>query len=239
MSCRSVTSTPAVGSSRNRICGSCESALAIMTRRFMPPDSVMIWLSFLSQSDRSFSTFSMKAGFGFLPNSKPAETHRRPHRLERVGVQFLRHQPDQRTRRAIVLDEMMASDQHRTGGRIDDAADDVDQRGLAGAVRPEQREDFPARDVEIDALQRMKSGRIGLDQIGDRNDRLHAGTGKRRGGARDIVCRARQMHGPRSFIELMLPGRSPRVFRALLRGNRQFCEATHPRPRSSAVTRAR
>jgi hypothetical protein len=38
--------------------GSCDSALAIITRRFMPPESVMILESFLSHSDRSFSTFS-------------------------------------------------------------------------------------------------------------------------------------------------------------------------------------
>src|SRR5207237_1026916 len=68
MPLRSSTSTPAVGSSRNRICGSCDSALAIMTRRFMPPDSVRIAESFLSHSDRSFSTFSIWAGFFGLPN---------------------------------------------------------------------------------------------------------------------------------------------------------------------------
>ena len=69
---RNSTSTPAVGSSRNRIRGSCDSAFAIMTRRFMPPDSVMILESRLSQSDSSLSTFSMMAGFGGLPN-RPRE----------------------------------------------------------------------------------------------------------------------------------------------------------------------
>ena len=69
MSLRSSTSTPAVGSSRNRICGSCESALAISTRRFMPPDSVMIMLSFLSHSDSAFSTLAMWSGSRGLPNS--------------------------------------------------------------------------------------------------------------------------------------------------------------------------
>ena len=68
MSRRSSTSTPAVGSSRNRICGSCDSALAIITRRFMPPERVMMRASFLSHSDRSRSTFSMCAGLGGLPN---------------------------------------------------------------------------------------------------------------------------------------------------------------------------
>ena len=58
MSRRSSTSTPAVGSSRNNMSGSWLSALAIMTRRFMPPESVMILLLRLSQSDSSRSTFS-------------------------------------------------------------------------------------------------------------------------------------------------------------------------------------
>ena len=68
MSRRSSTSTPAVGSSRNNISGSCDRAFAIITRRFMPPDKVMILLSRLSNSDRSRSRRSMKAGFGARPN---------------------------------------------------------------------------------------------------------------------------------------------------------------------------
>ena len=38
--------------------GSCDSALAIITRRFMPPESVMILLSRFSHSERSFRIFS-------------------------------------------------------------------------------------------------------------------------------------------------------------------------------------
>ena len=49
--------------------GSCASALAISTRRFMPPDSAMILLSRLSHSDSCRSTFSRCAGSGALPNS--------------------------------------------------------------------------------------------------------------------------------------------------------------------------
>ena len=43
--------------------------MAIITRRFMPPDNVLILLSFLSHSDRSLSTFSIWAGSLRLPNS--------------------------------------------------------------------------------------------------------------------------------------------------------------------------
>ena len=73
MSLRSSTSTPAVGSSRNRICGSCDSALAISTRRFMPPDSVMILLSFLSQSDRSLQHLLDVRGIARLAEQAAAE----------------------------------------------------------------------------------------------------------------------------------------------------------------------
>src|SRR5919109_457850 len=45
------------------------TAFAISTRRFMPPESVMILSSRFSHSDRSRSTFSMCAGFGARPNS--------------------------------------------------------------------------------------------------------------------------------------------------------------------------
>ena len=48
--------------------GSCARALAISTRRFMPPDRVMMRLSFLSQSERLRSVCSMWAGFGGRPN---------------------------------------------------------------------------------------------------------------------------------------------------------------------------
>ncbi len=65
---RSVTSTPAVGSSRNSRRGSCDSALAISNRRFMPPESVRMVLSFLSHSESERSTFSMCAGLAGLPN---------------------------------------------------------------------------------------------------------------------------------------------------------------------------
>ena len=101
MPLRSSTSTPAVGSSRNRICGSCDSALAIITRRFMPPDSVTILESFLSHSDRSFSTFSIWAGFFGLPNRPRLKLTVAHTDLEGVGVQFLRHQADQRARGAV------------------------------------------------------------------------------------------------------------------------------------------
>src|SRR4051812_47640848 len=72
---------------------------------------------------------------------------------------------------------VMARDRHGAGGGVDEAADDADQRGLARAVRTEQREDLAAVDVEIDALERLKAGRIGLREIGDGKDGIHGDCG--------------------------------------------------------------
>ena len=85
-----------------------------------------------------------------LAEQAAAEADGRPHRFERVGVQFLRHQPDQRARRAVIAVDVMAADGDAAFAQIGDAADDADQRGLAGAVRPEQRKNLAAPDLEVD-----------------------------------------------------------------------------------------
>ena len=54
-------STPAVGSSRIRSRGSCTSARAIMSRRFMPPDSVRAMPVRLSQRCKALRYFSVRA----------------------------------------------------------------------------------------------------------------------------------------------------------------------------------
>src|SRR5205085_6053620 len=54
-----------------------------------------------------------------------------------------------------------------------DAADDADQCGLAGAVRPQQRKDLAAANVEVDALERLEPGRIGLGQVRNGDDGFH------------------------------------------------------------------
>jgi hypothetical protein len=46
---------------------------------------------------------------------------------------------------------------HVTPGRIDDAADDIDQRRLSSAVGPEQGEDFAAANLQVDVLQGVEA----------------------------------------------------------------------------------
>ena len=121
----------------------------------------------LSQSDRSLSTFSMCAGFGGLPN-RPRDSRIVAGGVSNASVvSSCGTSPILRARGAVVADDVVAVHRHRAARRIDDAADDVDQRGLAGAVRPEQGEDLAVRDVEIDVLERLEARRVGLRQVRD------------------------------------------------------------------------
>src|SRR5437660_4596507 len=91
-----------------------------------------------------------------------AEADGRPYGLKGVGVQFLRHQPDQRARGAIVPVDVMAADGDAALAQIGDAADDADQRSLAGAVRAKEGEYLAALDVQIDVVQRLEAGAVGF-----------------------------------------------------------------------------
>ena len=146
--------------------GSWESALAIITRRFMPPDSVMILASFLSHSDRSFSIFSIWAGFLGLPNRPRlkrtvAQTVSKASVVSSCGTSPI---SERAARKSVTMSCPSAST--CAFARLDDAADDVDQRRLAGAVRTEQRENLAVPDLEVDALERLEARSIGLGQVG-------------------------------------------------------------------------
>ena len=82
------------------------------------------------------------------------------------------HEADLGACSPIVVNDVVAIGQHSTSTWVDDAADDVDQCGLARAVRAEQGEDFAATYVEVDSLQRLKTGCILFGQVLDRDDGL-------------------------------------------------------------------
>src|SRR5690606_22266618 len=63
---------------------------------------------------------------------------------------------------------------------------DADQRGLACAVGPQQREDFTAFDVEVHIAQGMEPAGVGFRQVGDRDNGGHRVSGG--GGGRSEVC---------------------------------------------------
>ena len=78
------------------------------TRRFIPPERVIILLSFLSHSDRDFSHRLDVAGVGGLAEQAAAETDGVPDRLERLGGHLLGHQADHGAGRPIIGDDVVA-----------------------------------------------------------------------------------------------------------------------------------
>ena len=68
--------------------------------------------------------------------------------LERAG------DPEPRDRARRVCRDVLAEERHATGLRLQVAGRDVEERGLAGAVRADDREVLAVDDIEIDAVGR-------------------------------------------------------------------------------------
>ena len=158
ISLRSSTSTPAVGSSRNRMrrlvrerLGDQYAPLHAARQRH----DLVVFL--VPQRQLAQNLFDIGRG-SLLAEQPPAVVDRRPHRLEHVGRQFLRHQPDLGPGLPVARDDVVAVDRDAAARRPHDAAHDVDEGGLARAIGAEQREDLAAVDGEIDGLQRLEAG---------------------------------------------------------------------------------
>lgn len=87
-----------------------------------------------------------------LAENAATEVDGRPHRFKRVGGKLLWHQTDFGARRPVVGNDVMTVCMYRPAGGTGDAADDIDQGRLAGAVRAEQGEDFAATYLKVDSF---------------------------------------------------------------------------------------
>ena len=86
----------------------------------------------------------------FLAEQAAAEIDRVPDRVEGAQRQFLRDQSDSVAGETVVVDYVAPGNADRAGTRRYDAADDRDQRRLAGAVRTEQGEYLAPVDIEVE-----------------------------------------------------------------------------------------
>ncbi len=122
-----------------------------------------------------------------------AESQRVDDRLECVSRKFLRHQPDDGSRLAELRNVVMPVDENGAVRRVDNAADDVDQRGFASAVGAEQTEDLTLVNFEVDRLQRLEPAGVGLGETLNGNDGVHAPydtTRRRKRGNRRMLGRS-------------------------------------------------
>jgi len=84
-----------------------------------------------------------------------------------------RSQSDPGSGRAVIANDVVSVRQDGSLRRIDDPADDADERGFPRAVGAEEREDLALADFQVDVLQRLEAGGVGLGQIGNADDGLH------------------------------------------------------------------
>src|SRR5471030_1621614 len=112
-----------------------------------------------------------EGGVARLAEQAAAEVNGGPYAFEGVGSQLLRYQADLGPRGAIVGNDVVSVGQDGAAGRIDDPANDVDERRLACAVRAEEGEDLAAADFEFVVPERVKAGGVGLGYILDLDDR--------------------------------------------------------------------
>jgi len=92
----------------------------------------------------------------------------------------LQHDADPLAERALAPRRVVAEDAHlaRVGGAM--PLEDLDERGLAGTVGPEDGEHLAAADVEVDRIERGHRAGVGLAQAADADGRI----GRRPGGRR-------------------------------------------------------
>src|SRR6266849_339181 len=95
------------------------------------------------------------------------------HGLEGIGRQLLRHEADHGARGAVVGDDVVTVHPYAAFARIDDPADDADQRRLPRAVGTEQSEDLSTADVQVDVLESVEAGGVGFREVRDGDDGLH------------------------------------------------------------------
>ena len=113
----------------------------------------------------------MNAGLGAKPNS-PRLKRTVSITLERIGVQFLRHEVDLLARARIGEDLQPSAITSPPDGLT------MPQMMLMSVVLPaplgaEKRENLTPHDVEVDRLQRLQAAPICLADVADGDDGLH------------------------------------------------------------------
>ena len=109
-------------------------------------------------------------------------------RLEHVEIDFLRHHADATLGLLELPVDVITEDAGLAAGFAHQRGHDADQRRLAGTVRPEEREEIPFLDGEIDALQGLYAVAVGFGQALD-GKRVHSGL-ESLTGRRDAMARA-------------------------------------------------
>ena len=155
-------SRPVVGSSRKSTDGRCTSASARSRRRFMPPDSLAILRVATSASPTRSSSSSPRRARSRRPSpcSAPCScrcSRAREHRVER---DLLQRGADHAPHGVRLGRHVEAADRGPAAGGRQQRREHQDGRRLAGAVGPEKAVDLARPDVQVDAVDGVRSVRV-------------------------------------------------------------------------------
>ena len=154
--CRAFGSRPVVGSSRNSTPGVTTSEAAMSSRRRMPPEYDFTCLrrgvAQVEGGQKVVGT-RLRGPAAKAPETGEQQKVLAPGQILVERRELARH-GDRAAHRMRLGDEIVAHDAGGAFVRRRQRCQHAHQRGLAGAVRPEDREDRPARHLEVDAGQR-------------------------------------------------------------------------------------
>ena len=172
---RDCGSRPVVGSSRNSSSGSPTRAQATASRCFWPPESLPTQASAFSSSDtRRDGLVGVEAAA-----VEAAEQRERLADGQLLGeARLLQRDADAFPDGGVVAAPAQAEDLDLAGGRGEQPFEDLDRRGLAGAVGAEQAEALARLDGQVEAAQRPRpaAGRVGLHEIRAADGGGHGGS---------------------------------------------------------------
>ena len=182
--------------------GWCRMPQAMFSRRRMPPENCLTGsrarsASPVRSSAQSICLRELRSGQSLQP-AEPVEVLAR--RQQRIERELLRHDAEL-ARRAAGHDRLI-EDANLAAVEPDPSGDRANQRGLARAVRTEQRQQLPLAQLEGRAVERL-DGAVALPGVGDGQD-VHRGYVLRSrcaGNARRSGER-RQAGGGRGQVEL-------------------------------------
>ena len=173
-------SSEAVGSSTRSSFGFWISARQMPTRWRWPPDSSSARLSAMceqtdavEQAERLVHVRSADSGAGSCARTRhsrdgrtgrsPSRSAARPARIP--GRSCPCGAARGAARRSPACVRSISSEPDLAAGRLDQPVDAADQRRLARARRPDQRQNLARRHLQIDGLQRLVAGLVGLGQL--------------------------------------------------------------------------
>ena len=130
--------------------------------------------AFIPQRQVGAAPFQGTRDWGGLPNRPRLERDGIPHALEGIGGQLLRDQPDLRSRRTIVANDVVAVRQDgslRRGLTIPQMM--LMSVVLPAPLGPRRAKISALADLEVDILERVQARSVGPGEIGNADDGLH------------------------------------------------------------------